>query len=372
MKVIVLSQALHPQYGGSAVSEASLCAQLQQRCETVVLCRAGAYDDAFGRSFGLTHVREVTPLEVFRAWIQPSHPLHALLDGVDLVHLNGHWCWEWIAFTRLAHRRGIPFLMHPRGMLWLGHRKVWLKRIFNFVLGRWAITHASRVIALSAFEKQQWTPYALAEPRCVVIPNGVTACAESPGERPYALPYFLYLGRIESRKNLVFLVRAFHRYVRTGGNADLLLIGPAERGYDVRVADEIDRLGLRGRARLLAPEYGDRKQAYLRHALAVVYPSVGEPFGRVPFETLAAGGMPLVPRESGSAEYLESFLPESIYPMQDHDALAARFRALEGLDRRNLSGWVAARGWVAKDLDWTKITDQVEAVYKGVVAEAHA
>ncbi|MBY0372256.1 glycosyltransferase family 4 protein, partial [bacterium] len=322
MKVVVLSQALHPAYGGSAVSEASLCAKLQERHTAVVLCPAGAYDAEFGRRFGLTTVKEFQPTDVLRAWLQPTHWLNRVLDGAGVVHVNGHWRWDFILLARMAHGRGIPYLLHPRGMLWVGHRKVFLKKVFNWLLGNWVVSHASRVIALSQFERQQWAPYGLSEEKCPIIPNGIQKVATPSEQRPYALPYYLYLGRLESRKNLVFLVQAFSRYVQAGGNADLLFVGPAERGYDSEVADEIERLGLKTRARILPPAFGPERDAFLRHALAVVYPSVGEPFGRVPFETLAAGGLPIVPLESGSAEYLQRFLPGSVYPVRDGAALA--------------------------------------------------
>src|SRR3954452_25493155 len=109
MKVIVASQALTPQYGGSAVSEASLCAELQKRCPTVILCRGRALDAAFARGFGLTDVKEATPWAVVRAWRDPQHWIARPLDDSDILRVNGHWKWEYILLASFAVRKGVPF-----------------------------------------------------------------------------------------------------------------------------------------------------------------------------------------------------------------------------------------------------------------------
>ncbi len=373
MKVVVLSQALAARYGGAAVSEASLCSNLQKRCPTVVLCRKGHLDSAFVSGFGLTDVKEVHPFDVLRLWRDPSHWLARTLSDCDILHVNGHWRWENILIAFWCRRRRVPYLLQPRGMLWLGHRKVALKRLFNRVLGNRMVHGAARLIALSQFEVEQWKPYGVSESRCVVQPNAVSGLEPAGAERPYAAPFFLYVGRLESRKNLQFLITAFARYVKDGGKADLLLVGPVERGYDRQLTQWAKRLSVTSRVKVLAPVYGSGKSDYLRHAIAVIYPSVGEPFGRVPFEALAVGGVPIVPVESGAAEYLRPFLSMCLYPIEDADALTACLRAVERRDSEALeAGLVAARAWVRATLDWTPIADRVHKIYEAVVEESLA
>jgi glycosyltransferase involved in cell wall biosynthesis len=105
----------------------------------------------------------------------------------------------------------------------------------------------------------------------------------------------------------------------------------------------------------------------LGQAVAVVYPCLDEPFGRVPFETLIAGSLPIVPQESGGAEYLNPVLPEAIYPTNDSDALAKRLLWAENLSEelrgKTLS---AARDWVENNLDWKKISHRILELYSEV------
>jgi glycosyltransferase involved in cell wall biosynthesis len=371
MKVIVVSQALNPQYGGSAVSEASLCGQLQTQCPTVVFCRSGALDAEFARGFGLTDVKEVHPFDVVRAWRDPSHWISRELDGADLLHINGHWRWENILLARLAQRKGVPFVLHPRGMLWLSHRKVRLKKLFNHYWGNWIVGHAQRLVALSRFEMEQWKPYGIDPARCEIIANGVPMPCSKPLEPILVPPFFLYFGRLESRKNLLFLVRAFAIYVRDGGSADLVFVGPAQRGYDAAISACARQEGISHRVRLLPPTYGDEKKTYLRQALAVIYPAVGEPFGRVPFETVSAGGIPLVPRQSGCAEYLAPLLPNSLYPIDDANALVCALRETERLTPAEREALLApARLWIEQELNWKKVTQRVLRLYADVIHDS--
>lgn len=368
---MVTSQALTPWYGGSAISEASLCSHLGKNCEVTVLCRQGLVDYAFIQSFGLKNVREYRPREVVEAWRNGKHWLARLIREADVFHLNGHWKWENYFLARICAREGVPYVLHPRGMLLVGHRRVLLKRVFNLLIGNWIVRNASAVIALSQFELGQFRPYQTKQDAVVVIPNGISAPKKKSGGSRSPVetkPFFLYLGRLEARKNLIFLVRAFRHYVDRGGDANLLLVGPIERGYDRAVNTEIASLDLKDRARIHPPVYEPERTAYLKQARAVIYPSNDEPFGRVPFETLAAGGVPIVPDQSGSAEYLKPFLPGCIYRHQDAESLLEVLQRLDLREMPNLEqGLARARQWVEEDLDWQDITRTVEGLYQKLI-----
>lgn len=315
MNVLFVSPVLAPQAGGSAVSEASLAASLQRRCPTTVLCLKGALDGGFASGFGLTDVKEFTLRDVFYAWRDTSHWLRRELQNCDVVHVNGHWKLEINLLAVLCWSVGKPFLIQPRGMFLVGHRRPIAKRLFNWVLGTRNARNAARIILLSRFELRHCSPYGVPAHKLAVIPTGIQEVdfkvAESAAP---SSPYFLYFGRLESRKNLFFLLRAFHRYVLDGGTAELKLVGLPEQGYVGALQRWVNREGLSHKVEIRAPLFGQEEKAVLfRSALAVIYPTREEAFGRVPFETVAAGGVPIVPKQSGSAEYLAPFLAECLY-----------------------------------------------------------
>jgi glycosyltransferase involved in cell wall biosynthesis len=378
VRIILFSQALHPQYGGSAFSEASLAGSLLRAGNHVtVFCRLGTYDVSFVERFGKITVEPYTSWQWFWAWLQKSHPLRRFIRDADLVHLNGHWRWENHFIARVCISESKRFVLQPRGMLWLGHRKVLVKRLFNFLVGNFVVRHAARVIALSTFELEQWNRYPLTNQRVVVLPNGVVG-AESKSEQPaitdLSIPeagYFVYLGRLEARKNLVFLLTAFREFRRRGGKAELWLVGPSERGYDEVLRKAILHMGLVSTVRLQAPVFTQAKMEILKSALGLVYPAIQEPFGRVPFEALDAGTFSIVPKRSGSAEYIGPFLPECIYEDNQPSSLASAFYKLQRPDNGLHSRREQAQHWVQTELSWERVCGRYESLYRHAVSPAN-
>lgn len=362
MRILFISSGLAPEYGGSALSESSLAATLSGRLGVETICPAERLRESFARALGVPGARPFDAGDALRAW----RGVGWLADSVrraDVVHVNGHWRWDNACLTALCRKLGKPYLLHPRGMCLVGHRRARLKRVWNLILGNAIVRGASRIIALSQYEVSQLEPYGVRD-KVLVVPNGIRAPEKwrptpRPKDRP---PYFLYLGRIESRKNLVFLVHAFAEYRRAGGTHELTLMGPVEKGYDDAVRAAIREEKLEAVATLAQPQYDDGKWNALSWATAVIYPSHDEPFGRVPFETLAAGSIPVVPSDSGGAEYLRPFLPDSLYRQDDRASLAGVLTRIE----RAKPDIGPARRWVAETLDWNRIADRVIELYRSV------
>ena len=200
-----------------------------------------------------------------------------------------------------------------------------------------------------------------------MIPNGILTTER---QKPTTVnvsgsEYFLYIGRLETRKNVLFLIEAFARYTQQKGGAELLLVGPAERGYDNILQARVDALGLNEKIKILPPAFGAAKQQVVRNAIAVIYPCVDEPFGRVPFEAVAEGTPVVVPDESGSAEYLSRFLKKCVYHVDDKDSLAEVLILLSRVGKKSLSEAVRhASDWVRTELKPSAIAGKTYSVYE--------
>ena len=374
MRILLVSQALTPQYGGSAFSESSLSGGLiRAKDDVTVLCRQGCFDLDFVNRFGDIPVESYRAWEWIGAWLKRAHPLRKKIRATDLVHLNGHWRWENYFIARVCVSESKPYVLQPRGMLWLGHRKIWLKRIFQLFLGRYILKNAQRIVALSVFELEHWNRYGFRDSQLVVMPNGVVGAEvavakERATELPTAMSgYFLYLGRLESRKNLLFLISAFRDYRRRGGKAELWLVGPAERKYDEVLRKAVLRLGLTSHVRVMAPVFTAAKADLMKNSIALVYPAVEEPFGRVPFEGLDAGAFPVIPTRSGSAEYIRPFLPEAIYEVDNQQSLTSALSRLERPDTERDARREKAQDWVQQELNWERMTERYQDLYRSAV-----
>jgi glycosyltransferase involved in cell wall biosynthesis len=372
MRILFVSSGLRHEYGGAAVSEASLVAALSRKHEVRVLCRKGRWDFEFSKLWGFSQVEEFSPKEVVSAWGDSEHWLSKRIKGVDVFHLNGHWYWENYLFSRMCLKYRTPYLLHPRGMLVLNKRRPIMKRLFNLFIGNETVRNAARVIALSRFEIAQFKSYSLEMDRVAVIPNGIIAPHDI--SEPKTLPkgikkYFLYLGRVSPRKNLLFLIDAFQKFSEESYEPALLIVGPSDKPYVEKLKRLIQKRGLEKKIHFCAPVYEAEKWAYLKSATAVIYPAVEEAFGRVPFEAVAVKTFPIIPRESGGAEYLAPFLPFSQYEQHSAASLIQAMRSVLHAGPGEFTALQKANRWVDERLQWNRIAKEVVSLYESALLE---
>ena len=102
-------------------------------------------------------------------------------------------------------------------------------------------------------------------------------------------PYFLYVGTLEPRKNLVRLVKAFGLVQRKNpGKIQLVLAGGKGWKYE-EIFEEIRKLSLHDSVRQLGYVADEDLPGLIKGARAMVYPSLYEGFGLPPLEAMAVG-----------------------------------------------------------------------------------
>ncbi len=139
----------------------------------------------------------------------------------------------------------------------------------------------------------------LRSPEIAVLPLAVdpafTEVKRRPPQRP-KIPYFVYVGTIEPRKNLLFLLAVWRRLVERHGAAAPRLVIAGRRGWEnENIVDVLER------SRQLAPflaEASDLTDAGLARLMAdsagLVAPSFAEGFGLPIVECLATGAPTIV------------------------------------------------------------------------------
>jgi glycosyltransferase involved in cell wall biosynthesis len=105
----------------------------------------------------------------------------------------------------------------------------------------------------------------------------------------HADQYILTVGRIETRKNYVRLLRAFEALSsRIGCQVRLLIVGAGDHGAN-EFFDVLNRTPCKDNVHVLGDVSSDALLKFYRGSDAFVYPSLAEGFGIPPLEAMAAG-----------------------------------------------------------------------------------
>jgi glycosyltransferase involved in cell wall biosynthesis len=151
--------------------------------------------------------------------------------------------------------------------------------------------------------------------------------------------YFLYVGDLDPRKNLLRLIAGFAALTQTPAYADLKLVLAGKPGADApAIRREIKRRHLEDRVVLTGYIDADTKKTLLVNALAFVYISLYEGFGLPILEAMHAplplllSNISALPEVAGDeADYVDPFDVEEIHAalrrLADDDAHRARRKA---------------------------------------------
>jgi len=224
--------------------------------------------------------------------------LRKKLKEFDVVHTHfGRQVYD-VAVGYYAEKYGVPYVLQahgslPRIMAW---RR--LKWGYDVLFGYRLLRDASRVVALSRVEAQQYKAMGVPEEKIAIIPNGIdlSEYADLPPKGAFKKKFginsdekiVLYLGRIHKIKGIDILVRAFADVVEKLDDVRLVVVGPDD-GYLGELEALIKALRIEDKVLITGPLYGeDKLEAYV-DADIYVLPSRYETFPMTLLEAYACG-----------------------------------------------------------------------------------
>lgn len=196
-----------------------------------------------------------------------------------------------------------------------------------------------------------------------IVPNGIDLQAyQSVPYRPVrSAPQLLYVGRLEKRKGVKYLILAFQKFVATHPKAVLHLAGdgPDCQKLEQLVAEEhIPNVVFHG---FVSDE---TKQALFNKADLFCSPALyGESFGIVLLEAMAKGVVTIAGHNPGYAAVMEGRGSLSLIDPEDTEQFARRMELLLS-DEPTRQLW---REWAlshAQQFDYPKVVEQYIKVYK--------
>lgn len=205
-----------------------------------------------------------------------------------------------------------------------------------------------------------------------VIPNGIDLAKFNPDIPPFSRfrdnkVNILFVGRMEKRKGLPYLLRAYEVLERKHSNIRLLIMGKGEQKKECEEFTREQKL----REVYFLGERNDEEKARF-YATADIYCSPalhGESFGVVLLEAMASG-LPVVAfANQGYEQFFKGTKgAEFLAPSKDLRKLTAALEKLienEAL-RKEMGEWGRKR---AEQYSWTKVADSILDFYERAIQE---
>lgn len=231
-------------------------------------------------------------------WTQGRLSLEMLLHRPDVLFVPAH-------IVPLFHPRKTVVTMH--GLEYEFSPESY--SIFERLYMRWSIRFSCLVsraiIAVSENTKKDLQKlYSVSEEKIVVIPEGFEReRAEGVGERGNSeSPFFLFIGRLEARKNIVRIIEAFEEFKeKTRLPHTLVLAGKWGYGRE-RIEEKIASSSVKNDITLTGYISENEKWGLLANADAFLFPTLYEGFGLPVLEAQAVGTVVITSNTSSLPE----------------------------------------------------------------------
>lgn len=387
MKILQMNPAFYPAmaYGGTVTISYQISKELVRRGHEVTVYTSDTLDKNRRQE---TKFSEIDGIKVYYfrnlsntlAWhrfvVTPGliSQLSKEIKNFDIVHLHGTRNFQNIFVHHYAKKYGIPYVLQAHGSSPRIIEKKRLKKLYDWVWGYNILRDASKVVALTKIETEQYKKMGVDENKIEIVPNGIdlSEYENLPKRGGFRRKYkikddekiILYLGRIHKIKGIDLLVKAFADLIKELDNIGLVIVGPDD-GFLSTLKKQIKDLKISNRILFTGPLYErDKLRAYI-DADVYVLPSVYETFGITVLEASACG-TPIITTNNGDeldwiddkvgyvVEYGKDQLQDAIVKMLSDKELRRRF----GEEGKRL---------VREEFGWDKSVKRLEVLYETVI-----
>jgi len=266
-------------------------------------------DDGHGRHNGKTLGRPLRENGVTRWYFRKQMDFYKTSLGLgwwtlrnastfDVVHIHALFSFNTLVAAWAARLAGVPYILRPLGTMshyGVTQRRPWLKRASLALLEGPALLHAAAVHFTSEDEQREAAQWDVPM-RGVVIPLGIepaTAADIALVRARYpalgTAPYLLFLSRLDPKKNVEGLLKAFALVLPSRPDLRLLVAGDGTPAYAASLQAMAAELGLGDSVIWAGRVDGNLKASALGGAELFVLPSFSENFGIAAAEALMAG-----------------------------------------------------------------------------------
>lgn len=228
-----------------------------------------------------------------KLWSQIRLAYEMVQNSPDVLFVPAHT-------IPIIHPKKIVTTLHDVGFKYFPELYTPLERIYHSWSMGFAVKHATKIIAISEATKKDLIKFYNADPKKItVIYHGYDKEKFLPAKKGAEAPepikklgeYIYFIGRLEAKKNLTTLIKAFGK-LREDEKITTKLVLAGRPGYLYEeIKEEINELPKNIQKDIIEPGYiPDEIMAdYLRYAKVFAFPSKFEGFGMPLVEAMACG-----------------------------------------------------------------------------------
>lgn len=296
------------------------------------------------------------------------------IKDFDIIHIHEHRTLLAIIVHHYAKKYNIPYVLQAHGSIpnTIGKQKQ--KRMFDIIWGNKILEDASKLIAVSNIEVDQYKQIGLPDEKIIVIPNGIDIESfnilpeKGTFKRKYGISekhIVLFLGRLNQIKGIDFLIKSYAELLSEIDDVVLVLAGPDD-GFKNKAELLVSQLKL-SNVKFIGYLSGMDKFAAYVDADILIYPSSFEIFGLVPFEAIMCGTPVIVTDNCGCGELIQESKSGYLTEFGDVNSLKEKMRVILKNPQKNRELVSNGKKLIYDNLSWKNIVQRVEVTYENCV-----
>ena len=300
------------------------------------------------------------------------------LRTFDVIHLHEYRTFQNMTVAYYARKYGIPYVLQAHGSLpkTLGKQK--LKWIYDNLYGFRLLQDASKVIALSKAEAEQYKNMDVRSENIVIIPNGIDLSEfrnlphKGFFKRKFGIGHdekiVLFLGRISRIKGVDILVRAFAQLTKKLNNVKLVIAGP-DYGQLNEIKTLSNTLNTANNVLITGPLYGKDKLAAYVDSEVYVLPSRYEIWGMTVLEAYACSKPVITSNVQGLSSLVVPGETGLLFETGNAEELAKALLYLLLNPEKKVQMGIRGKKLVSEKYAMVKVVGALEATYRQICSE---
>jgi glycosyltransferase involved in cell wall biosynthesis len=399
MRILLVIFGVAPRYGGLSVMGPELSYELVRQGHQVSIYTTDV--DGPNRlkvPVDRPVIQNGVAFHYFRSQTLPGNYVYsvglwrALRDTVtdfDIVHSWSVYSFSTTATAYWCRRKNVPHMVFPHGSIdpFLLKRNTPRKWIYTKLFAEHDYRQASAVLFNTAEEMRlamNWTGlktrkgYTGHTPKPFVVPVGIDpSWLKDPdpdaGERLRnkfrALKgkrLIVCLGRINFKKGLDILARAFAQIARDRDDLHLVLAGPDSEDYGSTIRRWLAEGDVLDKATFTGPLQGEERLAVMQEAEVFALPSYTENFGGVVTEAMACRVPVVISDQVNIWPDVANADAGLVVPCDSQATAKALLTLLDDREQSRQMG-INGRKWVAEHLPWNVVAAQMVRAYEDTI-----